>query len=148
MFFRKKKHVGQDELIDIQWGAYYTSKQDGKFGVFRLLNFNKDAFHIQMFREKFDKSPSFNDVKALKPAAWHIPMSVAGLLHRDEFTIIGHEELDRHALMGYEEYMRQNGLEEAAIEKMIRRLMEYSSQPPMKVRLTKSGDGVEVTPLS
>jgi hypothetical protein len=154
MLFRKKKAdisttlvaTGGD-VIDIQWGGYYTSKEEGKFGIFRLLDFNKDAYHIQLFQENFDHSPTFDEIKGLRPFMWHAPIAVGGLLNCDELKLIGHNNLDEQALMGYEEYLRQMGADEAAIKEMVNRLIDYSDRVPMKIQLTKSGDSVTVLPL-
>jgi hypothetical protein len=152
MFFRKKDHGTPDntdnDVVDIQWGGYYIIKEEGKFRVFRLLDFNKDAYHAQLFQEKFDNPPTFEEVKGLKPFIWHAPIAVASLLDRDGFRLIGQEKLDEQALAGYEEYLRQMGVQDTAAKDMVNRLIEYSSQTPMKVRLTKSADGVTVTPLA
>jgi hypothetical protein len=154
MLFRKKKavvassqSVNNGNVVDIQWGGYYTSKKEGKFGIFRLLDFNKDAYHIQLFQEKFNHSPSFDVVKDLRPFVWHVPIAVGGLLNQDELKLIGHNELDEQSLMGYEGYLRQMGADEAIIKEIVNRLVEYSNKPPMKVQLTESADGVDVLPL-
>lgn len=147
----RKKHSdipkSGGDVIDIQWGGYYTSKENGKFGIFRLLDFNKSAYHIQLFQEKFDHAPSFEEIKDLQPFIWHAPIASASLLNRDEPKLIGHKKLDEQSLMGYEEYLRQMGVDEAGIKTMIGRLMQFSSEAPLRVKLTESSDGVIVTPI-
>ena len=46
--------------FDVVWGGYYArrSVESGQFSVFRLLDFNRDAYHAAMFTEKFASLPS------------------------------------------------------------------------------------------
>ena len=41
-----------NKTASIQWGGYYASQsEDGKYSVFRLLDFTDDAYHSAIFRE-------------------------------------------------------------------------------------------------
>jgi hypothetical protein len=124
------------ELItSIYWGGYYSSEEDGKLGVFRLLDFNKDAYHVQLFKEKFEDIPSDKELKKLSPAVLHAPFGVGGLLHRKSLRLIAHSTLDKHTLRGYAEFLKQQGHDEVYVKEMIDRLITFSKEGPTKVRL-------------
>ncbi len=152
MLFKKKTDTPDmpsasgGEILDIQWGGYYASKEESMFRVFCLLDFNKDAYHAQLFQEKFDHLPSFDEVKDLRPSIWHAPVAVGSLLGRG-VALIGHHDLDEQSLMGYAEYMRQMGAEEDAIKAMTHQLIAYSHEAPMKFRLSPSASGTVVEPV-
>lgn len=42
--------------FDVVWGGVYASKgQDSeKYSIFRLLDFNREAYHAALYTEKFD----------------------------------------------------------------------------------------------
>lgn len=143
MFFRKKSQSvvsGKELVIQIQWGGYYTSKEEDKFGLFRLLDFNKDAYQIQIFREKFDHLPSLEEVKELQPFIWHAPLAVGSLLDDEALTLIGPKVLDDEALSGYGEYLKQMDVTESAIQELFQRLIQYSHEAPTTVKLSESSD--------
>jgi hypothetical protein len=150
MFFRKKKEDTKDTkgiVMHIQFGGYYASKKNNEFSIIRLLDFGRSAYHIQLFQEKFDHLPAFDEVKELWPFVWHIPISLSGLLDSEQYELIGHKKLDEQSLVGYEEYLKQMGVNEASIKERVDDLIDYSNEPPLKVRLTESADGFTLFPL-
>lgn len=136
---------GNSKEIVIHLGGYYISKSDGKYGLFRLLDFDENTYDIQIFQEKFDTAPIFDEIKVLSPYMWHVPLVVGDLLNRDELKLVGHEVLDEHALMGYEEYLRQMGVDEPIIKERLKSLIERSTHGPIKVKLNQFGDEAVVT---
>jgi len=152
VLFKKRKSNPNDSkdgevVILVQWGGYYASEEAGGFGVFRLLDFNRQGYHAQLFREKFDHSPSLSEIQKLEPFLWHAPIAIGALMNKEAMKLVGHDSLDEHALMGYEEYLRQMGAEESAIKELLARLIEFSNRKPMRVRLAQSADGVTITPM-
>lgn len=142
MFFKKKS---QSQDIMIQWGGLYTYKnEDGTFGVLRLLDFNKDVYHGQLFKEHFDKRPTPDEASNLMPYIWHFPQDVGGLLNYKDIELIHNKVLDKKALQGYEEYTRQTGATEAYSKELVTKLIGFSQKEPLKVRFTKVRDVVTV----
>ena len=68
--------------IDIQWGGYYASREqpNGPVGIFRLLDFNRDAYHAALYKEEFSDVPSLVKIVSLSPFVGHAPIDARGLL--------------------------------------------------------------------
>jgi len=144
MFF-KVKNEQKEAVVDVQWGGYYATRGESGYTVFRLLDFNQDIMHIQMFEKTFDKVPEFDQVKDLQPSIWHVPMDAGAILVWDEVTLIGHKELDAESLKGYEEYGRQMGDDEPFIKELAEKVIGFSHEDVLRLRLVQAENGVTAT---
>lgn len=153
MFFRKKKTDSDSSeaapadsyVFDVQWGGFYVTMEKGRYRVFRLLDFNKDVYHSQIFGETYEQSPSFDEIATIEPVIWHAPVAIGGLLMRRP-VLIGPKELTKEALAGYEEYLRDvQGLDDTGVGAFVEKLIGFSKNLPMQVTLQKVGKKVEVT---
>jgi hypothetical protein len=75
---------------------------------------------------------------------WTRGVTIAGLLMRRP-VLMGHKELTKEDLVGYEEYRADvYQLDENAIADFSNKLIALSKKPPLQVTLQKSGKNVEV----
>ncbi len=151
MFFSKKKGQGEPKpesaVIPIQWGGYYAYHDEkGQYGFFRLLDFNKSAYHSQLFQEKFSHLPSLQELVRLRPFIGHAPIAVGGLLRDQTLTLIGGEPLTTPALEGYKVYLSEMGWDDKEMAELIARIIQFSQEGPMPIRLTREGDQTLVSP--
>jgi hypothetical protein len=132
--------------IDIAWGGYYSNlNEDGKISIFRLLDFNSDAYHATLFQETFDTMPDLNTVKELKPFVGHVPLDTRGLLHRTDVKLLGHEILSMDDLIGYKIYRESNGWSTEEIEELANKVLSYSKGAPLPIHLEMKDGSLEVT---
>jgi len=132
--------------IDLQWGGYYASKEsDGsQYGVFRILDFNRNAYHIAIFKEKFDEIPEFSDIEKLSPYIGHSPIDSRALLNEKNVRLLGSKELETDDLEGYSYYLEAHDVDEKEIDELVESLISYSKEPPMKLSLSLNGDELEI----
>ena len=129
--------MGGSRIVEIAWGGYYATipADGGEISVFRILDFNRDAYHAALFSEKFREVPDLEEIAARQPFIGHAPIDAKGLLHRDELRLIGGKPLSRDDLAGYMYYLEAHEVPEAEIDELIERLIEFSQQPPLRLRL-------------
>jgi hypothetical protein len=132
-------------VLDVQLGGYYAKEDENGYGFFRLLDFNKEEFQVQTFRETFDHMPTYDEVKGLSPFIWHAPIAITGLFAYKQVQLIGHEELTTDTLSGFREYLQSIGIEEEQASDIAERLVAYSMENPVKFKISRSGDEVTVS---
>lgn len=127
--------------IDIQWGGYYASRESGEleFRVFRILDFNRQAYHVALFREKFASMPTLEQVMRLSPYIGHAPIDSRGLLRREEINLLGGAPLTEQDLEGYRLYLEHYEVGEKEISELFRNLVKFCGEPPMKLTLSLRG---------
>ena len=135
----------QDIKFELQWGGYYISKnEDGKFGVFRILDFNIDAYHVALFSEEFDKEPDMEVILKLEPFIGHAPIDSKALLNKNDLRLIGSRKLTKDDLVGYRYYLTGGEDEDEEIGKFINNVIDFSSKPSMKLLLSVSEGKLEI----
>lgn len=129
-------------IFDLAWGGYYTAKGEaGDWGIFRLLDFNNEAYHAALFSERFPDVPVLEDVAALQPTIGHAPIAAGQLLNFPP-TLVGAKPLDADSLVGYGMYLEHAaGLPASEIETFMERLIGYSHQPHMRLELGLDDQG-------
>jgi hypothetical protein len=132
------KETGARMEFDLQWGGYYASREEGEdqYGVFRLLDFNRDAYHVALFKEKFAAVPTLQDVVQLSPVIGHAPFDSKALLRAREIRLLGGTALTEDDLEGYRLYLEHHGVGKDDIDKLFRTVIGFGHQPPMKIMLT------------
>lgn len=123
----------KQNIIEIQWGGYYSGNSEGEFIVFRLLDFTKDAHQAQFFKERFNHLPTFEEIRKLQPYILHVPIATGNLLKYTELALIGHEKLNDQALEGYQEYLTQMEVSDSDINELIKKLIKYSNEEPINL---------------
>jgi len=119
-------------IFDLAWGGYYTSRgEQGDWGVFRLLDFNNEAYHAALYQERFPSAPTLEEASALQPAVGHAPIAVGQLVNFPA-TLIGAQPLDADSLVGYGMYLEYVGLPTVEIEPFLEKLILTSHQPPLR----------------
>lgn len=133
--------------IDIQWGGYYASREEGdtEFGVFRLLDFNRDAYQAAIFKEKFAELPNLEDIMKLSPYIGHAPIDSKALLRPKEIYLLGGQQLAEEDLEGYRFYLEHHEVGEKEIEELLGNVIVFSHEPVLKLTLTLSGDELQIT---
>lgn len=123
--------------IDVQWGGYYASRDenDEDYTVFRILDFNKDAYHAAIFKEKFTELPDREAIESLTPFVGHAPIDSKALVGKGALSLIYGRELNEDDLIGYRYYLEQFEVEKEEIEELMTTLVGFSKEPPMKLRL-------------
>ncbi|WP_309398916.1 hypothetical protein [Cerasicoccus maritimus] len=132
--------------LELQWGGIYISRnpEDSTYGIFRILDFNRDAYHIAIYQEKFTTPPSLTEILKLKPFIGHAPMALSALMINDELQLVGGQELSKEDLEGYNYYLEAHDVELSEIEDLTQRLIGFSKEPPMQLSLAKQGDSIEI----
>lgn len=121
--------------IDIQWGAYYLTKEDNQYRVFRLLDFNRYAYHTAIFKETFATRPTKDEVLQLTPFIGHAPIDTKALLQDESIQLLASVPLKKEDLEGYRFYLEEQGMTTDEMEELIQRIMEFSTQQPLQLRL-------------
>ena len=142
-----KKDAGNKMDIDLQWGGYYASKEEGRdeYGVFRLLDFNCNAYHITIYREKFAEIPTLEDVLQLSPYIGHAPIDSRALLRERDIHLVGGPVLTEDDLEGYRVYLEHHEVAEDDISELFRNVVGFGMQPPMKLTLTLVNGELDIT---
>ncbi|MGL5075520.1 MAG: hypothetical protein ACRDBG_06710, partial [Waterburya sp.] len=120
------------------WGGYYVSKpaDEDKFSVFRLLDFNRDAYHAALFAETFPSPPKLKHITAMSPFIGHAPFDARGLVvGNNEIRLIGGKPLSRDDLDGYMYYLEAHEVSQDEMNELSERLISLSYQPPLQVNL-------------
>lgn len=123
--------------IDLAWGGFYAgiSKDNGAISVFRLLDFNQNAYHIAIYQEDFQHIPSEKEILSLSPYIGHAPIDSKGLLNYEEITLINTKQLTTEDLVGYMYYLEEFEVSEKERKELSQSLINYSKEPPLKLRL-------------
>ena len=129
-------------VFDVAWGGWYTQQdEDGSWGVFRLLDFNREAYHSMLFRDRFDELPSFEQTVGLAPLIQHVPIA-AGQLVNFPAALLGQMPLSLDDLGGYATYLEHaRGMPDVDRSPFLDRLVEFSTQPPLAFRMSVGPDG-------
>ncbi len=132
-----KKEGVEKVDIDLQWGGYYASKEEGddQYGVFRLIDFNRHSYHVAIFSEKFSGVPSLKKVLKLSPYIGHAPIDSRALLRNRDIHLLGGPPLTEKDLEGYRLYLEHFETSEDDIKKLFRDIIAFGSQPPLKLAL-------------
>lgn len=132
--------------IDVMWGGYYASQEEGNDDVtiFRLLDFNSTAYHAALFTEKFKHSPSIDEVNRLSPFISHAPIDVRGFLRRS-ITLIGSTPLIADDLKGYMVYLEHHEVSIEERDRLLESIIKFSRQPPLELRLELHGEELSIT---
>lgn len=135
--------------IDFLWGGYYASKEEGsdQFGAFRLLDFNRDAYHAALFNEKFDELPTVESLRALSPFIGHVPIDSRALLRERELQLIGGSPLTEEDLEGYMIYLEHHEMSKEERTELANNLLGFSTEPPLRLRLHLVEDELAITEL-
>lgn len=56
--------------------------------MFRLLDFNRHAYHVALYGEQYNSMPGFNDISATGPFIAHTPIDLKALLSKKEIRLI------------------------------------------------------------
>ncbi len=131
--------------IDIQWGAYYLTKEDNQYRVFRLLDFNRYAYHAAIFKETFTTRPTKEEILQLTPFIGHAPIDAKALLQEESIQLLAAAPLKKEDLEGYRYYLEEQGMTNTELDESIQRIMEFSTQPPLPLRLEKVDDELEIS---
>lgn len=124
--------------LDLVWGGYYASisSDDGQVSVFRMLDFNRDAYHAALFAEKFTDTPNLEQLKDLYPFIGHVPIDARALLLNDDLQMIGRQELSLSDLEGYIYYLEVNEVPQEEIDDLVEKILGFSrDEPPLRLRL-------------
>jgi len=123
--------------IDLAWGGFYAgiSKDSGEISVFRMLDFNQNAYHIVIYKENFQHIPSEKEILSLSPYIGHAPIDSKGLLNYDKITLINTKQLTSEDLIGYMYYLEEFEVSEKERKELSQSLINYSKEPPLKLRL-------------
>jgi len=127
--------MGAAKVYTVQWGGYYaTQGENGDYRVFRLLDFNLDAYHSSLFSETFAQLPTLDEVLALSASIMHVPIDARGFVTRDHI-LLGSAPLDRDALAGYIVYLEAHGGAGDELNELLDRLIDFSQSEPMRAIL-------------
>lgn len=121
--------------IEIQWGAYYLTEEDNQYRVFRLLDFNRFAYHAAIFKETFTTKPTKDEILQLTPFIGHAPIDAKNLLQEDSIRLLASSPLKKEDLEGYRYYLEEQGMTTSELDELIQRIMAFSTQPPLQLRL-------------
>ena len=123
--------------IDIVWGGYYATipAEGGEISVFRLLDFNRDAYHAVLFTDKFSTVPELEEIAAIEPFIGHAPIDTRALLNKDELRLIGGKPLTRDDLYGYMCYLEGHEVPQKEMHELAEQLIDFSRQPPLSLHL-------------
>ena len=133
--------------IDIVWGGFYatTTPDDDEFSVFRLLDFNRDSYHIALYDEQFDSVPKFDDISATGPYIAHTPIDVKALLNKKEILLIHAKPLVSEDLEGYMSYLEAHGVPQEKLDEIVQRLIGFSNGPPLRLHLEMVDEELVIT---
>ena len=133
-------------VIDIAFGGSYasTAVDTGEVSVFRLLDFNVEAVHVTMYAQKFQAVPSAADVRALSPLVLHVPIDARTLMRDDELQLICADPLSEPDLIGYMTYLENMGVGESDRGAVLKQLIGFSHDKPIRLRLRVIDDELHV----
>ena len=131
--------------IELQWGAYYLTEEDNQYRVFRLLDFNRFAYHAAIFKETFTTKPTKDEILQLTPFIGHAPIDAKNLLREDSIRLLVSAPLKEEDLEGYRYYLEEQGVTTGEMEELIQRIMKFSTQPPLQLRLEIVDEELEIS---
>lgn len=128
--------------IDIAWGGYYASipEDSGETSVFRLLDFNRDAYHAALFTDKFTTIPTLSELVELSPFIGHAPVDARAFVSNDDLRLIGGKPLTHDDLEGYMYYLNEYGLSKEETDGLVEQIISFSHEPPLSIRLEIVGE--------
>lgn len=128
--------------INIVWGGYYTSKdlETDKYGIFRLLDFNKFAYQAALFKGEFELKPTMQDVEGITTFVGHAPIDTRALFNETAIELIGRLPLSLDDLIGYRFYLEHCDVPTHEIDELMQKLRSFSSEPPLKLRMKLEGE--------
>jgi hypothetical protein len=132
--------------IDILWGGFYASQcvDSREISVFRLLDFNQHAYHAALYKKRFSTLPAEEEIVALSPFIGHVPVDTRALLGKDRPILIGRKPLSPEDLNGYMYYLEDHEVDEDERMSLTQRLIEFSNEPPLKLRLQIVDEELEI----
>ncbi|GAA6186713.1 hypothetical protein [Aliiglaciecola sp. NS0011-25] len=135
--------------IEISWGGYYASisDEDGEITLFRLLDFNRDDYHIAIYQEKFQSIPTLKEIEGLSPFIGHAPLDSRSLLNNKKVLLIGSSQLSKSDLAGYLFYLENFEVPSEDLEFLIQSILEYSKEPPLQLRLTLVEEELQISKI-
>ncbi len=130
-------HTESKMDIDVAWGGYYLSKDpdSDQYSVFRLLDFNRQAYHAAIFQEGFSEVPKPEALLGLTPFIGHAPIDARALLNNHSLTLVASAPLTAEDLEGYHLYLEHHEVPSAEIEKLFSTITRFSQQAPLKLSL-------------
>ena len=133
--------------IELAWGGYYasTESEGGHISVFRILDFNRDAYHAALFKEKFTVTPKLKELTALTPFIGHAPIDARGLLRNKDLQFLGSKALSRDDLQGYAYYLEANEVTPVEIEELIVRILGITIELPLRLHLEIVDDQLAIS---
>ncbi|BFM47863.1 hypothetical protein [Marinomonas sp. THO17] len=136
--YGEDKKVNEYLDFDVAWGGYYAgvSKDSDEISVFRLLDFNRDVYHIAIYQEKFSSIPSEEEIRSLSPFIGHAPIDVKGLLNYKVVALIDSKQLTKEDLVGYMYYLEEFQVSAKDREKLSQSLISFGKEQPLKLKLS------------
>lgn len=132
--------------IDIAWGGYYGSITDsGEISVFRLLDFNRVAYHTALFTEEFTSFPTVEELVMLSPFIGHAPIDARALLNEAEIRLIGSKPLTLDDLEGYMYYLNDHGDPQEEIDEFAGKIIGLSHEQPLRIHLEIVNDELVIS---
>ena len=134
--------------FELQWGGYYSSQdKDGKFSVFRLLDFNINTYHAAFYTETFENIPTKEEVLKLSPFLEHAPIDSKALLNEKELSLICGKELEIVDLTGYSYYLTRGEEENEELKEFLDSVVSFSKNPPMTLLLSIENEKLDIKEL-
>lgn len=132
-----ERNMSEALAFDLAWGGFYAgvSKDSGEISIFRLLDFNQSAYHIAIYKEHFQNIPSGKEILPLSPYIGHAPIDSRGLLNYDKISLITASQLTSEDLVGYMYYLEEFEVSEEKRAELNQLLINYSKEPPLRLRL-------------
>ena len=132
--------------IDLAWGGFYarTFADQSEVSIIRLLDFNRDAYHVALFDESFAEIPRAAAVETLSPFIRHAPLDAKGLLNIEAMVLICRKPLTRSCLEGYMYYLEEFEVPEDEREELMNSLIAFSKDDPLKLRLYLSDGELQI----
>ena len=133
--------------LDIVWGGYYASipADGGEISAFRLLDFNRDAYHAALFAEKFTAIPTLDELVTLSPFIGHAPIDARALVRDDKLRLIGGKPLNYDDIEGYMYYLDNCGVPQEEMDELAKKIIAFSHEPPLSIRLKIVGEKLVIS---
>lgn len=134
--------------VDILWGGYYSyrNKSDNLYHVFRLLDFNKDAFHYALYDVDFKTPPTLEQILEHRPFIQHVPQELEAIMNMADLKLVGVTPLRDEDLFGYRLFLDEPNAHEEAVTEVFSNLKRYNQEPPLQLRLTLRNGDIEILP--
>jgi len=112
--------------------------------LFRLLDFNRDAYHAALFNENFLEIPSLDKIIALVPFIGHVPIDARGLLNAN-IQLVGGTPLTSEDLEGYMLYLEYHDVSADKRRELTEQLVSFSYEPPLNLHLEIKEDELHIS---